>query len=112
MSQVGPVSSVRGSSFDAVTTGTRILLKDLSPMCWRVRCSGRKALSSDPLIKSWPRLDHYANQHHRVLSTTELRTLAQIDSGLMRINPHSINFVGNEISFTGQARDPKAMGDI
>lgn len=65
-----------------------------------------------PAIKTFPALNVNTQKHLGVLGTAELRTLAQIDACLIRVNPHAVRMIGNQIRFSGQARHPKAMVDI
>src|ERR1700683_5592547 len=111
--QVWAVSSVCNSSLDRVTARARVPLKNPAPTfsCCLLPC-GRKALSCHPSIENRPWLNYHADQHHCVLSTAKLRTLAEIDPCLVRIDPHRIDPVGDKICLAGQARDPKAMRDI
>ena len=79
------------------------------PLRNRVIYIRRLALLSDPPIKFILRLDINPQQHLGVLSPAILRALAEVDSGLLRVDPHSVGMVGNQISLTPQPWNPKAV---
>src|SRR5579871_4836377 len=44
-----------------------------------------------------------------MLGSAILRTLAEIESSLLRINPHTVWVIGNQICLTRQPWDPKTV---
>src|SRR6201987_3446295 len=69
----------------------------------------RLALLLNPLVKFIPRLDIHAQQHLGVLGPAILRTLAEVNADLLRVDPHRVGMVGNQISLTRQPWNPEAV---
>src|ERR1700722_17867028 len=53
-----------------------------------------------------------AEQHLGVLYSAILCTLTNEDSCALRVHPHSVGMVGDEVCFTGELRHPKAVGGV
>ena len=69
----------------------------------------RLALRLHPAVKVSARLDVNPKQHLGVLRAGVLCTLAEIDPRLVRVNPHMINPIGDQVSLARQARHPEAV---
>ncbi len=44
-----------------------------------------------------------------MLNSAVLRALAKKDSGALRVHPHSVRMVGNQVGLAGEFRDPEAV---
>ena len=44
-----------------------------------------------------------------VLGAAVLRTLPEVATGILWVNPHRIDLVRNQVHFAGKARNPEAM---
>ena len=67
------------------------------------------ALLLNPAIEIGTWLNVNAEQHLGVLRSAVLRTLPKVNARLMRIDPHTIGMVGNQVGLAGEARDPEAV---
>src|SRR5882757_6444720 len=65
-----------------------------------------------PASKFLRRIRINAQQHFGVLGPAVSPALSEEQSGTFRLNPHRIDFVGNEINFPHQTRHPKAVDDV
>ena len=63
----------------------------------------------NPAIKLISRLNINSQQHLGVLRSAILGALPQVKPGLMRINPHAVRMVGNQVRFAIEARYPEAV---
>jgi len=78
----------------------------------RVIYECRLALLLNPPVKFVPRLDINTQQHLGVLGSAVLNTLAEVNSCRLRVDPHSVGVIGNQISLTSQPWDPKTVVSI
>ena len=53
-----------------------------------------------------------AQQHLGVLRSAILRALAQEEAGLVRVDPHAVRVIRNQVGLARQARDPEAVVGI
>src|SRR5580692_1042293 len=44
-----------------------------------------------------------------MLRSAVLRTLPQVEANLMRVNPHAIGVIGNQVGFAGEAWHPETV---
>src|SRR6202008_94117 len=72
----------------------------------------RLVLQPNPPVKFVSRLDVNTQQHFGMLGSAILRALAEINSGLLRIDPHAVRMVGNQIRLTAQPRHPKTVVSV
>src|SRR6266581_4748391 len=54
-------------------------------------------LRSNPRVKIFSTVDRYAQEHLAVLRPAILRTLAEKDARAMRIHPHAVRVVRNQV---------------
>ena len=66
----------------------------------------------NPLGEIRRRVHVNADQHLGVCRAAILRALAQIEARFVRIDPHDIDLVGNQIHLAGQIRHPEAVIDV
>src|SRR2546422_2087550 len=69
----------------------------------------RPPLLFNPAIELLARLHVDAEKHLGVLRSTILCALAQVEPGLLRVKPHAIGVVGNQVGLTCQAGNPEAV---
>jgi hypothetical protein len=63
----------------------------------------------NPSIEVHARLDVNADQHLGMLDSTVLCALAKINAGLVRIDPHTIRMIGDEVRLPGKTWYPEAV---
>jgi len=109
MRKVRTETSIRGRSADPMTVHAGIPFK-YPPSC---DCAGIFGcgflLSVYPSGKIVWVIDRNAEQHLRVLRSAVLRTLTQKDAWALRVYPHSVGMVGNEVGLACQLRYPETM---
>src|SRR6266850_1417389 len=113
MREVGSESSVSGrAGANRMTIDAGGALENQpSGGCGRV-VFGKLLLLLHPAIELLWRIRVNAQQHFRVLGPAVSPALSQEQAGAFRLNPHRIDFVGNEINFSHQTRHPKTVDDI
>jgi len=79
---------------------------------WRITYKRRLALMPNPSVKAFLRLGVNQQQHLGMLGTAILSALTEINSGLLRVDPHAVWVVGNQISLPRQPRNPKTVVSI
>src|SRR6476646_11561407 len=84
-------------------------LEDAPPSVYSVIRVRLLILLLNPAFELIAGLDIDAQKHLGVLCAAILRTLPQENARLMRINPHRIYPIGNQIGFARKARNPKAV---
>ena len=62
-----------------------------------------------PRVKVSARIDVDAKQHQAVLRSTVLRTLAEIEAGVVRVDPRVVDAIGNQVRLSRKARHPEAV---
>src|SRR5580693_1739770 len=100
-------ASSRGSRY-RVAVNTRCRFKH-SLSGGRTSGFRRPLLLMHPPFELPARLHVDAQQHFGMLSTAVLRALAQEDARFVRIDPHLIWVIGNEVGFARKARHPEAV---
>ena len=73
-------------------------------------CSRRLALLLNPSVEFILRLDINTQQHLGVLCPAILRTLAEVNSGLLRVDPHCVGVVRESDQSYRRAAEPKNCG--
>src|SRR3954466_11827198 len=112
MSQVWAKASVRGGSGHTMAVHAGIAFKNsLTCDCAWVFDS-RSLLGANPVGKIRGSIYRNAEQHLRVLYSTVLGTLAKKNTGALRIHPHSVGVVRNEVSLACKLWHPKAVVSI
>src|SRR5262245_1059405 len=53
-----------------------------------------------------------ANEHFRVLRPTILSAVAKVRAHLLRLDPHPVDAVRNQISLPRELRDPETVRDV
>src|ERR1700728_1992603 len=69
-------------------------------------------LSLNPVGKILRSLHRNAEEHLGVLGSAVLRTLTKKDSRVLRVHPHSVGVIWNEVRLAGKFRHPKAVVSI
>src|SRR5579862_7553617 len=72
----------------------------------------RLLLFMNPAVKLLGRLHVDAQKHLGVLRSAILRALSQEQAGLVRIDPHLIGMIGNQIGFSAEPGHPKTVVSI
>src|ERR1700746_469397 len=93
-------SPVRHCSRDSVTVHTGRGFKDLSALLHGTTNQGRAFLFLNPPIKLFRRINIYAQEHLGVLYAAVLSALTDIHTRFMRIDPHVVHAVWNQIRFS------------
>src|SRR6266404_2377211 len=94
---------------DSVAIYARRCLEDTSA------CDLLRILIRNPLLLSDPGLEifgsvyRHAEEHLRVLRAAILRALAEIDARLVRVHPHFVYAVRNQICLPGKLRNPETV---
>lgn len=108
MREIGHEGSLGHSARAGVAVHARFGFKDVpasgngSILCFWL-------LVFHPCVELVRRVDIHPNQHFGVFEAAELRALADIEAGGLRIDPHLNGMVGNEIGFAAKLRHPEAM---
>src|SRR5882724_72942 len=112
MRQVRTKASIRGGSGHCMAVHAGIAFK-YSPTC-DCACvlDCETLLGANPGSKLLGSIHRNAEQHFRVLCSTVLGTLAKKDTCALRIHPHSVGVVRNEVRLACQLRHPKAVVGI
>ncbi len=112
MGEVRAKAAVRRRTGNGVTIDTgnpfEYFLPFSGDVIWR-RQLCFLTLFFDPGVEVCSRLDVDAQKHLRVLSSAVLSALAQIKAGLVRLDPHPVGMVRNQISLARQSRHPPAV---
>src|SRR6267142_3339932 len=66
-------------------------------------------LVSDPALKIFGSVYRDAEKHLRVLRAAVLGALAEIDPPLVRVYPHFVYAVRNQVCLSGKLRNPEAV---
>src|SRR5437667_12421227 len=66
----------------------------------------------NPAVELIARLHVNTQKHLGMLRPAVLRALAQVNARLVRIDPHTVWVVGNQVSLTRQAWDPETVVSI
>src|SRR6202171_1335579 len=69
----------------------------------------RLTLLFNPAVELITGLHIDAEKHLGMLCSTILSALTQVESVLLRVKPHRIGVVGNQVGLTGQTRNPEAV---
>ena len=72
----------------------------------------RRLLLAYPAIEILRRVNINAQQHLRVLRAAILRALSDEKAGALRLNPHLILTIRNEVRLARQPRHPKTVHDV
>ena len=110
MSEVGAESTVSNRSGDrmAIDAGSRF--KDAASLDNGVAQMRRLALPGDPLGEIIRGLhNRNAQQHLGVLCAAILSALSQEKSLFVRVDPHTIRVIRNQIGFTSEPWNPKTV---
>src|ERR1700756_2451547 len=67
------------------------------------------ALLFNPAVELRAGLHIDAEKHLGVLRPAILCALAQIEPGLLRVKPHAVRVVGNQVGLPAQRRNPEAV---
>src|SRR5437899_2557320 len=113
MREVGPKASVSGGAAAnrmTIDAGRAFENQTAGGDAWVV--FRKLFLLLHPAFKLLRRIRIHTEQHLRVLRPAVSSALSKEEPGAFRLNPHRIDFVGNEINFSHQARDPKTVDDI
>src|SRR6266478_3820109 len=112
MREVGAKASIRGGSGDSMAVHAGIAFKH-SPTCDCACVFGSGSLlSANPGGKILLPIHRHAQQHLCVLCSTVLGTLAKKNTCALRIHPHSVGVVRNEVGLACKLRHPKAVVSI
>ena len=81
---------------------------------WRHACvlSRGLLLCAHPRGKIFRTVHRNAQQHLGMLCSAVLRALAKKDSRALRVHPHSVRVVGNQVGLSREFRDPEAVVGI
>ena len=99
-------------SRDRVTVHAGLRFENSSPCRHRGILLRRLLLIFNPRGELVWRVDVYTQQHQRVLRAAELRTLAEIQPRFLRIHPHAVHTIRDQIRLASQLRNPKAVVDV
>src|ERR1700722_2429836 len=109
MCQIGTKSSFRGCACHNMAIHAGSGLEDSASLENCVIHARGLALIFYPALEIRARLHIYAQQHLGVLRPAILRTLAEKEPGLLRINPGKVCAVRYQISLAGEPRHPEAV---
>ena len=112
MSEVGTETSVSRGAANSMAIDAGGGFENLPAVADGGVDGGRLLLRGDPSIEVGARLDDHAQQHHGVLGAAVLAALPEVGPGDVRIDPHRIFPVRDDVSLAGQARHPEAVRDI
>src|SRR6476646_9800207 len=84
-------------------------LEDAPPSVYSVIRLRLLILLLNPAFELIAGLDIDAQKHLGVLRAAILRALSQVKTRLVRINPHRIHAIGNQIGLARKARNPEAV---
>jgi len=66
-------------------------------------------LCADPCFEGFGTFDRNPQQHFRVLRAAVLSALPEKDARLVRVQPHLVDAIWNEVCFSRKLRNPKAV---
>src|SRR5207247_9061560 len=69
-------------------------------------------LCPTPSVEIFSTVHRHAQQHLGVLRPAILRALAEKDAGAIRIHPHLVYPIRNQVGFTGKLRNPEAVVSV
>jgi hypothetical protein len=109
VSEIGAEPSICYRARDLVTVDAGCVLKNASTFGRTTSQTGRPPLILCPSIElvAWLHID--AEQHFCVLNAAILGALPEKEAGLMRIDPHLIRVIGDEVRLASQTRYPKTV---
>src|SRR5580692_3904620 len=108
MSQIRAKSAVRHGSCKRMAVNASGRFKNPAPFLRGHVGYRRLLLMSDPFFELISRIDVDSKEHLRVLNSAELGTLTDIDPNVVRIDPHVVHAIRNQIGLSGKTRNPKA----
>src|SRR6202795_4785406 len=112
MSEIRTESTVRHSSRNGVTIYASGSFKDPAPLLRYATSHSRLSFRLDPLVKLLARINIDAQEHLGVLCAAVLCALAEIQSRFMRIDPHVVDAIWNQICLSCKPWHPEAMFGI
>ena len=105
----GPKSPVGHCARNGVAVDAGGAFKYAFPFGCAFRSVRRLTLLLHPAVELIARLHIDAQQHLGVLRAAILGALPQVQSSLVRIDPHAVFAVWNQVRFPGQTRHPEAV---
>src|SRR5262245_18218921 len=112
MSEIWSKAPISARALDRMAVDTRGLLEH-EPAGGSTRVVlGDFLLVFYPALEVLPRVHIDAEQHLGVLGAAVLGALSEKQAGALRLNPHRIHFVRDEVRLAGQARNPEAVHDV
>src|ERR1700751_569074 len=109
MGEVRDESPVGHCSRDGMTVYAGRGFKDLSALLRRTVRHCRPFFFLNPPIKLFRGINVYAQEHLGMLDAAVLSALPDIPTCFMRLNPHVIDAVWNQIRLSRQTRHPKTV---
>src|SRR6202046_2976776 len=97
MSQVGPELAGSAGSADRVTVDASGGFKRAPALDRTLTRDCRTLLLLDPTVELLARLHVNTQQHLGMLHAAILRTLAEVETGLVRVDPTAVGVVRNQI---------------
>src|SRR5262245_1542145 len=112
MSQIRSKSSVSHGAINGVAVDAGSLLEN-KPAGRSVRIVlGEFLLLLHPAVEVLTRVYIDAEQHLCMLGAAVLGALAQKQPGALRLDPHRVHLVGDEVCLAGQTRHPETVHDV
>src|SRR5687768_4528875 len=109
MRQVRSECSFCRSTLDDMAVDARGGEKDRAP-CRRLRVFSRGSpLRLHPTCELFRRVRDDAKAHFRVLRPAILGAVTEIRASLLRLDPHPVDAVGDQVGLPRELRDPETM---
>src|ERR1051325_7121977 len=112
MRQIRSKASISHSAIDPMTIDAGGLLENQTASGRARIVLGQLLLLLDPAVEFLARIHINAEQHLCMLGATVLGALAEKQSGALRLNPHRVYFIRDEVRLAGQARYPEAVHNV
>src|SRR5262249_32729999 len=107
--EIGTKAASAVRALDCVAIHASGRLENASPRGFAVALCARKLLRAYPFVKIGLSLHGRLQKHLRMLRAAILRALAEICSGFLRRDPHFIDAIRNQVSFSAKLWNPEAV---
>src|SRR5262249_5402306 len=112
MRQIRPECSFGRSALDGVAVDARCREKALTPGRRQLAFLRGWTLRRPPAGELIGGMRDNANAHFRVLRPAILSAVAEVRAHLLRLDPHPVDAVRDQIGLPRELRDPETMRDV
>ena len=109
VSEIRAEAAIGDSAGDRVAIDAGSFFKDVATGSDGIGRIGDLFFGSNPLTELLGRIDVDAKKHFGVLSAAVLRALTKVHTGFVRLHPHGVDAIGDEVGFAGKLRNPETV---